>query len=142
MFLLTFKNPSYLSILTDYLPCVGISILTDYLPCVGISILTDYLPCVGISKKRANNSDKYNIFTTAQIVNTKPRCHKRRRLTGYPGERYPYITILGVSLCLSISVTKVNTRHITYLKLSAQPYGQPNAKYVHFCTCTRYLMCT
>ena len=29
-----------------------------------------------------------------------------------------------------------------YLKLSAQPYGQPNAKYVHFCTCTRYLMCT
>ena len=28
------------------------------------------------------------------------------------------------------------------LKLSAQPYGQPNAKYVHFCTCTRYLMCT
>ena len=24
------------------------------------------------------------------------------------------------------------------LKLSAQPYGQPNAKYVHFCTCTRY----
>ena len=20
--------------------------------------------------------------------------------------------------------------------------GQPNAKYVHFCTCTRYLMCT
>ena len=31
---------------------------------------------------------------------------------------------------------------ITFLKLSAQPYGQPNAKYVHFCTCTRYLMCT
>ena len=30
----------------------------------------------------------------------------------------------------------------TRLKLSAQPYGQPNAKYVHFCTCTRYLMCT
>ena len=28
------------------------------------------------------------------------------------------------------------------LKLSAQPYDQPNAKYVHFCTCTRYLMCT
>ena len=28
------------------------------------------------------------------------------------------------------------------LKLSAQPYGRPNAKYVHFCTCTRYLMCT
>ena len=28
------------------------------------------------------------------------------------------------------------------LKLSAQPYGQPNAKYVHFCTCTIYLMCT
>ena len=28
------------------------------------------------------------------------------------------------------------------LKLSAQPYGQPNAKYVHFCTYTRYLMCT
>ena len=28
------------------------------------------------------------------------------------------------------------------LKLSAQPYGQPNAKYVRFCTCTRYLMCT
>ena len=28
------------------------------------------------------------------------------------------------------------------LKLSAQPYGQPNAKYVHFCTFTRYLMCT
>ena len=31
---------------------------------------------------------------------------------------------------------------ISWLKLSAQPYGQPNAKYVHFCTCTRYLMCT
>ena len=29
-----------------------------------------------------------------------------------------------------------------FLKLSAQPYGRPNAKYVHFCTFTRYLMCT
>ena len=27
------------------------------------------------------------------------------------------------------------------LKLSAQPYGRPNAKYAHFFTCTRYLMC-
>ena len=31
---------------------------------------------------------------------------------------------------------------ILSLKLSAQPYGQPNAKYVHFCACTRYLLCT
>ena len=42
-----------------------------------------------------------------------------------------------------LGMIKIN---ITYrdknLKLSAQPYGQPNAKYVHFCTCTRYLMCT
>ena len=34
------------------------------------------------------------------------------------------------------------SEHLPRLKLSAQPYGQPNAKYVHFCTCTRYLMCT
>ena len=27
------------------------------------------------------------------------------------------------------------------LKLSAQPYGRPNAKYAHFFTSTRYLMC-
>ena len=31
---------------------------------------------------------------------------------------------------------------INSLKLSAQPYDQPKAKYVHYCTCTRYLMCT
>ena len=30
---------------------------------------------------------------------------------------------------------------INKLKLSAQPYGRPNAKYAHFFTCTRYLMC-
>ena len=40
----------------------------------------------------------------------------------------------------------LNAEHVKYadsrLKLSAQPYGQPNAKYVHFCTCTRYIMCT
>ena len=66
------------------------------------------------------------------------------------------VSFLYVKTCLIIGVKKllgnlnvllIVLKYILkvlgmYLKLSAQPYGQPNAKYVHFFACTRYLMCT
>ena len=47
-----------------------------------------------------------------------------------------------VASTLNGTRTLIHAMPRSKLKLSAQPYGQPNAKYVHFCTCTRYLMCT